>query len=161
VHWKGYLGNKKVEDSRDWFHHPKTFRLGHYQVTKCWDIALQQIRQGEQATVTCPGDLDKGGVEDQYIHDNTASWIPTYSDMRYEFDVLECGLNPPKLRPAIYDEPLVPGKCMYIVSSGKTGTGSKFALEVAEQEKYFPTLWGIFNIYLANYKGHNSNNKAQ
>jgi hypothetical protein len=41
--------------------------------------------------------------------------------MRYEFDVLECGINPPSLRPYIYDEPLVPGKCMYIVSSGEHG----------------------------------------
>jgi FKBP-type peptidyl-prolyl cis-trans isomerase len=44
VHWKGYLGKEKVEDSMGWFHKPKVFRLGHYQVTKCWDIALQQVR---------------------------------------------------------------------------------------------------------------------
>ena len=138
VHWKGYLKDKKVEDSQAWFHRPKTFRLGHYEVTKCWDIALQQVRQGEKATVHCPGDLDKGGVEDQYVHDDTSSWIPEYSDMRYEFEVLECGVNPPSLRPSIYDEPLEPGKCFYIVSSGEEGKGSKYALEVAEQEKYYP-----------------------
>ena len=81
--------------------------------------------------------------------------------MRYEFDVLECGVNPPSPRPSIYDEPLVSGKCFYLVSSGADGEGSKLALEVAEQEKYFPQLWGIFNIGLADYKGKSSDFKPQ
>jgi hypothetical protein len=117
------------------------------------------MRIGESATVNCPGDLDKGGVGDQYVHDETASWIPEFSDMRYEFEVLECGINPPLL--SIYDEPLVANKCFYLVSPGEKEEGSKFALEVAKQEKYFPKLWGIFNIYLADYKGKGSNFQPQ
>jgi len=47
INYKGYLPNKrgdekKVEDSKVWFNHkPKVFQLGHYEVSKCWDIALQ------------------------------------------------------------------------------------------------------------------------
>jgi hypothetical protein len=44
VHWKGFIhekkGDKKVEDSRAWLKKPKTFILGHFEVSKCWDIAL-------------------------------------------------------------------------------------------------------------------------
>jgi FKBP-type peptidyl-prolyl cis-trans isomerase len=41
VHWRGYLDGKKVEDSKEFLRKPKVFQLGHYEVTKCWDIALQ------------------------------------------------------------------------------------------------------------------------
>jgi len=46
VHWKGYTVDEKgrtklVEDSRNFLHRPKVFQVGHYQVSKCWDIALQ------------------------------------------------------------------------------------------------------------------------
>jgi hypothetical protein len=152
LHWRGYLKDKKVEDSREWFHRPKVFQLGHYEVTKCWDIALQQMRQGESAIVHCPGDLDKGGVQDQYIHDDTAAWIPEFSDMKYEFDVLECGINPPSLRPGVYDMPIEGGQCFYIVSLGPEGKGSHTAIEVAETSRYDPK-YGIFNIGLAEYRG--------
>ena len=100
-----------IEDSRS--HEqgkPKIFRLGHYEVSKCWDISLQQIRQGESATVTCPGELAQGGNIDQYTQDAQGSnWTPTYADLRYEFDVIECGVNPPSLQPAMYSEELLAG----------------------------------------------------
>ena len=43
VHWKAYEGDRLVEDSRTWAENngtPKVFRLGHYEVSKCWDIAI-------------------------------------------------------------------------------------------------------------------------
>lgn len=43
VHWKAYQNDRLVEDSRSWEQSngtPKVFRLGHYEVSKCWDIAL-------------------------------------------------------------------------------------------------------------------------
>lgn len=80
--------------------------------------------------------------------------------MTYEFDVLECGVNPPSLQPAIYDTPLEGGHCFYIVSSGKKGTGSKFALEVTKTSRY-DAKWGIFNIGLQKYGGSESNFKPQ
>jgi FKBP-type peptidyl-prolyl cis-trans isomerase len=34
---------------------PVTFRLGSFQVSKCLDIAAQQMKSGgEVATITCP-----------------------------------------------------------------------------------------------------------
>ena len=41
VHWKAYQNDRLVEDSREEGNGiPKVFRLGHYEVSKCWDIAL-------------------------------------------------------------------------------------------------------------------------
>jgi len=39
---------------------PKIFRIGHYEVSKCWDIALQQMKIDEKSTIECPAALDKG-----------------------------------------------------------------------------------------------------
>jgi len=80
--------------------------------------------------------------------------------MRYEFEVLECGINPPSLRPAIYDTPLESGHCFYIVSSGENGVGSTLALEVSKKSPYDPS-WGIFNIDVQNYPGKKSDFKPQ
>jgi FKBP-type peptidyl-prolyl cis-trans isomerase len=45
VHWKGYLDGQLVEDSHSYLEgKPKVFKLGHFEVSKCWDIAIQQIR---------------------------------------------------------------------------------------------------------------------
>lgn len=69
VHWKGYRNGILVEDSREFDQKlPKVFRLGHYEVSKCWDIAMMQMKAGGNAKVSCPGALDKGGNVDQYSH---------------------------------------------------------------------------------------------
>lgn len=45
VHYKAYRDDQLVEDSRTFEQgKPKVFRLGHYEVNKCWDISLQKIR---------------------------------------------------------------------------------------------------------------------
>jgi FKBP-type peptidyl-prolyl cis-trans isomerase len=103
VHWRGYLNGALVEDSRQYMEgKPKVFKLGHFEVSECWDIAIQQIRQGENATVLCPGSLDKGKGNDENTKltadlDETSATIPANSDMKYEFEVIECGVNPPSL----------------------------------------------------------------
>ena len=62
VHYKAFNGDQLIEDSRTFEQgKPKIFRLGHYEVSKCRDISLQQIRQGESASVSCPGELAQGG----------------------------------------------------------------------------------------------------
>lgn len=48
-------GNK-VYDSHD--KKAFNFRVGHYEVSKCWDIAIQQMKQGEVSMISCPGILD-------------------------------------------------------------------------------------------------------
>jgi hypothetical protein len=81
--------------------------------------------------------------------------------LRYEFDVIECGVNPPSLQPAMYREELLPGQCFYIVSSGPYGKGSKLALEVAERDKYYPKYYGLYNIGLGVYGGREAKNIRQ
>jgi FKBP-type peptidyl-prolyl cis-trans isomerase len=65
----------KVYDSHDM--RAFNFRVGHYEVSKCWDIAIQQMKPGEVSMITCPGILDQGGNIDQYI-DSSSAWLPTY-----------------------------------------------------------------------------------
>ena len=61
VHYKAFVEGKLTENSRTYEKgFPRVLRLGYFQATKCWDIALQQLRSGDAATVTCPGYLDKG-----------------------------------------------------------------------------------------------------
>lgn len=90
-----------------------------------------------------------------------SDWVETYSDLKYEFDVIECGIDPPSLQPAMYREPLIGGQCFYIVSSGKYGKGSKLALQVADRDKYYPKYYGIYNIDVAAYGGREANKKSQ
>ena len=41
VHYKAFdMDGKLVGDSKGVDGRPKMFRLGHYEVSKCWDIAL-------------------------------------------------------------------------------------------------------------------------
>ena len=80
--------------------------------------------------------------------------------MKYEFEVLECGVNPPSLRPSYYDYPLEAGHCFYIVSNDKNGLGSNVALEVASQPKYGGS-YGIFDISLGTYRGPGNDYKPQ
>lgn len=65
------------------------FRVGHYEVSKCWDIAIQQMRPGETSTISCPGILDQGGNINQFIGESSA-WLPTYQDMQYKIRVIGC-----------------------------------------------------------------------
>lgn len=81
--------------------------------------------------------------------------------MKYEFEVIECGINPPSLQPAMYNEEMVDGQCFYIVSSGPNNKGSEIALEVATQEKYYPKVWGIYNIFSAHFEGMEHPNPNQ
>lgn len=73
------------------------------------------MRPGEKAKVVCPGVLDKGGNIDQYV-DNSSSWVHTYTDMTYEIQLMACAEKFKPKKPSRIAYPLVPGKCMYILS---------------------------------------------
>lgn len=90
-----------------------------------------------------------------------SDWTHVYSDLKYEFEVIECGINPPSLQPAMYREELIGGQCFYIVSSGPYGKGSKLALEVAAKDKYWPKYYGLYNIGVGVYGGREANAKNQ
>lgn len=54
------------------------------------------MRAFGKAKVFCPGELDRGGNQNQYGQYGSG-WVPANSDMTYELEVLECGVNPPSL----------------------------------------------------------------
>jgi len=95
IHWKGWnQDGKLIEDSRKLRHNkPDYFRIGHYEVSKCWDIAVQQMKQGEIATVKCPASVDSGGAPNRYEHFGS-SWVHANEDMTYQIEVAECALKP-------------------------------------------------------------------
>jgi hypothetical protein len=105
--------------------------VGTYKVSKCWEIAVQQMRSGEKATVTCPGEL-----VDQSI-DSTDDVNGKSQGRKYELEVQECATHPLYLIP----EELKPDKCFYIRPSG-----TPMALTVDTQDLYYPKSYGIFNI---------------
>ena len=123
------------------------------------------MRQGEEASVLCPGALDKGkGLAEPTKltgPGENSDVIPSNADMKYEFEVIECGINPPSLQPSMYNEEMVSGQCFYIVSSGPNNKGSNIALEVSHQEKYYPKVWGIYNIFSAPFEGREHPNPYQ
>ena len=78
--------------------------------------------------------LDKGGAPDPRTKLESwatdSSYVKSDAPVQYEFEMMECSPNPYYLRPAMFEEPLLPNKCFYIVSSGPWGKGSDLAFEV-------------------------------
>ena len=56
---------------------------------------------------------------------------------------------------------MVPGACFYILSAGKTGHGSNWAIGVATEDAYAPATTGIYNIALEEFKGLAAKNRQQ
>ena len=56
VHWRGWLKDgRQITDSRqEGTGQPKTFSVGAREVFHCWDLALQQLHQGDKAKLSCP-----------------------------------------------------------------------------------------------------------
>jgi len=44
----------------------KFFVVGNYQVSKCWDIAIQMLKPGDTGKFTCPSTYDHGGSRENY-----------------------------------------------------------------------------------------------
>ena len=91
VHYKTY--NKedlksppKVSDKEVYAQGTKLFLVGNYQVSKCWDIAIQMLRPGDTGRFTCPSKIDNGGSRENYKQ-NSNEWIPEGTDLTYEFKV--------------------------------------------------------------------------
>lgn len=94
VYWKAYSEEtgkltKKTNDNNK----PAAFQIGHYKVSKCWEIAVQQMRAGEKATVTCPGSL-----VDQSA-DKTDDVYGKDKGRKYELEISECDAFPAYLQP--------------------------------------------------------------
>ena len=130
---------------------PAAFQLGNYKVSKCWEIAVQQMRTGEKATVTCPGSL-----VDQSA-DKTDDVYGSDLGRKYQLEVVECDYNPAYFKP----EKLREDTCFYIKPTGKDGQGSNLALTVDTVDLYFPENYGIYNIQVKEFKGDNKDNISQ
>jgi len=99
IHYVGWNDKgKEIVNSKKARHgHAAYYRIGHYEMSKCWDIAIQQMRQGEIANISCAGDVDKGGAPNQYEQDST-NIIPVYTDTKYKIEITECALVPLSFR---------------------------------------------------------------
>ena len=115
-------------------------------------------------TVDCPGMLDKGGAPNP--HTKLESWatdssfVKSDAPVQYEFEMVECSPNPYYLRPAMFEEPLIPDQCFYIVSAGPWGKGSDLAFEVDKLDKYYPKEYGIYDIRVKQFLGRAAKNVA-
>ena len=67
---------------------PIVFRIGHYQVVKCWDMAAVNMHAGEKIKMFCPSKYANGGAE-VYGHFDSFR-IPANTDLTYDFEILEC-----------------------------------------------------------------------
>lgn len=66
----------EVENSSTWKQgNSRLFRIGHYEVSKCWDVAIMQMKAGEKATIQCnkEQDTERGteSVNNYMREDNT------------------------------------------------------------------------------------------
>jgi len=66
----------EVENSSTWKQgNSRTFRIGHFEVSKCWDVAIMQMKAGEKATIQCnkEQDTERGSesVNNYMREDNT------------------------------------------------------------------------------------------
>ena len=130
-----------------------SFKIGHYQVSKCWDIVAQQMKQGEIAKVFCPGSLDIGGKARTYGTFGNSE-IPSGEDMDYEIEMKECDLDPlyftmnPPDDKFKKGEPLRQFDMFYLISNIKNVYKNQMVLDVEKTDKYAPLKTGVYNIFL-------------
>ena len=90
AHFKTFnLHEEKLEDTKNYKKgKPISFPIGHYEVPKCWEIALTSLKAGERIRMECPAFYAYGG-EQKYGHFGSVQ-IPANSDLVFELDVLNC-----------------------------------------------------------------------
>jgi len=158
VSWKAYVNGEEPQEIYNSRREaagegPKQFRIGNYQVSKCWDMAIQQMSKGQVAKVLCPAFLDKGGSRNNFRQSGTA-WVKEGTDITYEFEVQSCvaQLDFPK------DDPIIPRRCMFVVLDKM---GEQMALTATTEDKYAPSSTGLFDIVITKYEGKDSKNRMQ
>lgn len=136
---------------------PLIFQAGRYQVSKCLDIAVQQMRGGEDAVVYCPNDLDIGGGIQNTFHTNYGStWLDTRIDTKYVISMSECSTKPSYFDVQKPLETLSEGSPFYIESDNLDADGNKMVLAVVPEDLYAPRTTGIHNVRLEKWAGRDS-----
>jgi hypothetical protein len=80
---KKILDSRKMSDGK-----PISFQQGHYNLAKCWDLALPQLRAGEQIKLHCPSYYAQNG---EGMHSQFSSQhISQDTPIDYEITLLEC-----------------------------------------------------------------------
>jgi len=102
IHWTASLKDGRVvSDSRaEPGGRPKTFAVGASEVFKCWDLGVQELKQGEKAVLHCPSYLSWGGAYTQAPLGGEP--IPLNSDIDFEVEVMECNRVPEAAEMAYY-----------------------------------------------------------
>lgn len=158
VHWKGYKDDQLVEDSRQFLTaSPQTFKLGHFEVAKCWDMAIQQMKPSEVASFECPHALNQeANPEMENMFGNAYAQGTEKSPMKYEIEVMNCALEPPSKEEQALLQKLNPDQCFYIVNNV-----DNLALSANAEDRFAPRKTGVFEVEMTPFKGMDSNNKAQ
>ena len=94
AHWTATLDdNRVVANSREQdIGLPKKFILGNSEVFKCWDLGVQKLSEGAEATLSCPSYLAWGGAFTQAPLGGNP--IPLHSNIRFGLEIESCTRNP-------------------------------------------------------------------
>jgi len=97
VHWTAQLNdhNEIVEDTRKTYgdDHPIELSLGHFQMTRCLELALNKMGPGDRFKILCPAEFAYGGVSKYYnfgVDPDEHRLIPANSDLIYNVQILSC-----------------------------------------------------------------------
>jgi len=72
INYKTFKNGQLVEnsrvkkDSKKGYSKNTFFQVGHYEVSKCWDIAIQQMSPGQISHVSCPPQVDRNMLNLEY-----------------------------------------------------------------------------------------------
>lgn len=161
--WNGTDGTKMEDVSESGDGRPAVFRVGHFQVSKCLDLAAQQMKHGEVATINCPVDLDQGGdVQNLYrTKYNGDYYLQNTTPTKYKLTIKECSLKPHYLDMEEPEESLSEGFPFYIISNKKDKDGNEMAITADPKDQYAPRTTGVHNVYLSKFAGKASPNLKQ
>jgi len=144
VHWVGTLKDGRIiTDSRaEPGSQPKTFAVGAREVFNCWDLAVQELHQGDTAHLSCPS---------YYAYGTAFAWapiggepIPLGSDVDFDLEVVECNRVPelPDVQEAQaeaakgpWTTTMQPGKCMYLHSVASDHESTPLVITCENEDK--------------------------
>jgi len=140
---------------------PLVYMVGHYQASKCMELAVQQMHIGEVAMIHCPNDLDLGGaVQNNWHSDYGFSWVANKIDTRYKITLLDCDPNPVRFQRQD-KESLKEKEPFYLLAKNTDVKGNTMALTLNATDLYAPKVTGVHNVNLEVWSGTEKPNLNQ